>query len=239
MIKFLHPFTMMVAGPSGCGKTTFVQELIRNREFLIDPQIHKIIWCNTESNAVPRDFFKTITLSITCNNEIPSNEDIANEGHYPLLIILDDMMLETYNSRVCELFTKGSHHRNISVILITQNVFHQGKYCRDISLNCKYMVIFKNPRDRSQILPLARQIYPENSASFLRVYNEATSIPHGYIVLDLTQRVSDLLRFRSDIFNRDYCVCYCSLQHLQNKKQCYKNETVEGQQTYTTCAEKL
>jgi hypothetical protein len=27
---------------------------------------------------------------------------------------------------VCDLFTKGSHHRNISVVLITQNLFHQG-----------------------------------------------------------------------------------------------------------------
>jgi len=40
--------------------------------------------------------------------------------------------------------TRGSQHRNISVILITQDLFHHGRYCRDISLNAKYMVVLKN-----------------------------------------------------------------------------------------------
>jgi hypothetical protein len=63
---------------------------------------------------------------------------------------------------VCDLFTKGSHHRNISVILITQNIFHQAKHCQDISLNAKYLVILKNVRDRSQFSHLA-QVYPKQS----------------------------------------------------------------------------
>ena len=63
-----------------------------------------------------------------------------------------------------ELFTKGSHHRNISLVLITQNLFHQGPSLRDISLNSKYIVVFKNPRDKTQIVHLARQVYAENIA---------------------------------------------------------------------------
>ena len=44
---------------------------------------------------------------------------------------------------------KGSHHRNISVILITQNLFHQANYCRTISLNAKYIVLLKNARNKN------------------------------------------------------------------------------------------
>ena len=40
------------------------------------------------------------------------------------LLVLDDMM-DHLESEVADLFTRGSHHKNISVIAVTQNVFHQ------------------------------------------------------------------------------------------------------------------
>jgi hypothetical protein len=58
----------------------------------------------------------------------------------PHLIILDDLMDET-DQRVTSLFTKKSHHRNISVMYIVQNLFHRGKHHRTISLNAHYMVV--------------------------------------------------------------------------------------------------
>lgn len=181
MLPFIHPFTMIIAGPSGCGKTTFVCNIIQQHFKLIQPNITKIVWCNPELAAVPKNMtFENIEFL----NNIPEN--INNENNDNILVVLDDLMLETYNKQVCELFTKGSHHKNLSIILLIQNIFHQGKYCRDISLNAKYLVLFKNPRDKSQITPLARQIFPEKTREFVRVYNEVTSRPHGYIVLDLT-----------------------------------------------------
>jgi hypothetical protein len=75
---------------------------------------------------------------------------------------------------VCDLFTNGSHHRNISVILITQNIFHQSKHCRDISLNAKYLVLLNNVRDRSQFYRLAQQVYSKNSGDLYDSYQHAT-----------------------------------------------------------------
>jgi len=69
-------------------------------------------------------------------------------------------MDSAYSTKVSQLFTKESHHRNISLVLFTQNMFHQGPSSRDISLNRKYIVVFKNPRDKSQIVHVARQVYP-------------------------------------------------------------------------------
>jgi hypothetical protein len=80
--------------------------------------------------------------------------DFNKAGDKPCLIILDDLINDAYSKCVCDLFTKGSHHRNISVILITQNLFYQSKYCRGISLNAKYIVL-KNVRDMNQLLHLA------------------------------------------------------------------------------------
>lgn len=228
----VSPFTMMVAGPSGCGKTTFVINLLKH---LNDgKKVNKIVWCNGNSKAIPRDIYETNQIEIIKN--IPDNFENCEDGS---IIILDDLMTEAYNKNICELFTKGSHHNNLSVILVTQNVFHQAKYCRDISLNCKYLVVFKNPRDRSQICSLARQIYPENTAELMRVYNEATSRPHGYLLFDLTQSANDLFRFRTDILKKDYFTCYCPTSLFENKKVCIKNETIEGKQTYSTCTKKV
>jgi len=54
---------------------------------------------------------------------------------------------------------RGCHHRNISLILITQILSLQGRYCRDISLNAHYLVAFKNVREK-QYMYLAHQVYP-------------------------------------------------------------------------------
>jgi len=89
---------------------------------------------------------------------------------------------------------KGSHHRNISVILITQNLFRQGKYCCDISQNAKYIVVLINVRDRDQFSHLVRQILPHDSKGLLQEYLHATEAPHGYVVLGLSQDTDDGLR---------------------------------------------
>jgi hypothetical protein len=89
------------------------------------------------------------------------------------LIILDDLMDET-DQRVALLFTKKSHHRNISVMYIVQNLFHH----RTISLNAHYMVLFQNLTDVSQIMALAHQMYPRRTQFFLEAFARATAKPH-------------------------------------------------------------
>jgi hypothetical protein len=56
---------------------------------------------------------------------------------------------------------------------------------RNISLNAHYIVLFKSPRDKQQISMLARQINPGKVQEFMRSYEDATSRPHGYLMLDL------------------------------------------------------
>jgi hypothetical protein len=91
-------------------------------------------WCYGEKNAIPS--FESVSVRrIQFHEGVPEN--FENEEGKPALIILDDLLTEVYSEKVCLLFTQGCHHRNISVILITQNLFQQGRYCRDISLNTK------------------------------------------------------------------------------------------------------
>ena len=127
--------------------------------------------------------------------------DFENPENVPTLIGLNDLMESAYSTNVSELFTKGSRYRNISLVLITQYLFHQNSSSRDISLNSKYIVVFKNTRDKTQVVHLARQVYPENICSFHKTYLDDCKDPHTYLFLDLTQSINDLLRFRTKIFS--------------------------------------
>ena len=73
-----------------------------------------------------------------------------------------------------------SHHGNITVVYIVENVFDKGKVHRIISLNSHYMVLFKNPRDEGQMRSLAQQVFPTKFKFFIDSFREATKKDHGY-----------------------------------------------------------
>ena len=115
-------------------------------------------------------------------------------------MVIDDLMsAATKDTRICDLFTKGSHHRNLSVLCLLQNMYYHGRENRSMSLNSHYLVLFKNPRDQQQIMVLARQMYPDNSQGFLTAYRGATEKPYGHLVVDLKPDTPDDQRLRPNV----------------------------------------
>ena len=80
-----------------------------------------------------------------------------------------------------------------------QNLFHQGKGSRSISLNSHYLVLFKNPRDKLQVLTLAKQMYPGRTDFFLKQYEGAVRRPFGYLLIDLKTTTQDDCRLRTNV----------------------------------------
>jgi len=200
-LKFRHPFSCAVSGPSKSGKTSFCIRLLQKLAALSTEREFGggIIWCYSEKTAVPKR--RLLPQNTTYHEGIPEN---FVGGGRPRLVILDDLLNDVYSKQVCDMFTRGSHHRNIRLILITQNLFHQGRYCRDISLNAYYVVALKNVRDKKLFMYLANQVYPEYNIGLYNAYLDATQRPHGYLILDLTQDTNDGLRFRTNIFPEEY-----------------------------------
>ena len=66
-------------------------------------------------------------------------------------------------------------------------------------LNAHYLVIFKNPRDASQITHLAKQMYPGHVQFLQEVFRDATSEAYGYLFIDLKQETPEHLRLRTKI----------------------------------------
>ena len=65
------------------------------------------------------------------------------------------------DKRVLDLFTKDSHHRNITVLYLTQDLFPPGKFSKTINRNAHYIVAFKNPRDQTGIRTILLQAFPD------------------------------------------------------------------------------
>lgn len=229
--KLHHPSTFIIAGPCGSGKTVFTCNFLHNLD-LFDTEINRVHWYNSEMNALPKKENLPQHLDIEYFNKLPNH--FENDHNEPLIIIIDDMMDEAGQSMaISNLFTKKSHHQSITVLYLTQNCFHKNKYSRDISLNSSYIVLFKTIRGKSQLNTLFQQMYPESWRELQKIYKEVTRKPYSYLFIDLTQSSPDLLRFRTDYFEK-HTVCYCPLD-LLNSENGAITETVKGKQVFSLC----
>ena len=131
--------------------------------------------------------------------------------------------------RISDLLTKGSHHRNLSMIYIVQNRFHQGRETRNISLNAHYIVLFKSPRDKQQISVLARQINPGHVQEFMKSYEEATKRPHGYLMLDLKPTTDDQRRLESNVLHEENIADQQNLDLYTRKHSCQQPPIADDQ----------
>lgn len=190
---FSHPFTCIVSGPSKSGKTHLVMSLLNDLPRFIDTKIEKILFCYSEFQEAFEKF-----EGIEFHKGVVDTDTM--DAQQPKLVIIDDMMDECLDSKVVsDLFTKGSHHKNISVIFMTQNIFAKGKYSRTISLNSQYLILFKNPRDQGQIRHLAQQMYPGRFKFLVEAYNDATEKAHGYLFVDNHQATDNEIRIQTNI----------------------------------------
>ena len=87
----------------------------------------------------------------------------------------------------------AGRQKELSTIYIKHNLFHQSRLGRDIELQNTHIVLFRSPRDVLQINNLSQQL---GLGSQLKDwYTKATYIPYGHLVIDLTPKTVDFLRF--------------------------------------------
>ena len=192
--KLHHPFTAVVAGPTGSGKSEWVLRLISHANEMIVPPPSRLWYCYSEFQPTFNNY-----RQVHFHEGLPDLSDTVFDGSESTLLILDDLMSET-NQLVANVFTKISHHRNISVVYLTQNLFDKNQYARRISLNAHYLVLFKNPRDATQFATLARQMYPNASKFAIEAYKDATSAPYGYLLIELKPEQDERCRLRTNVF---------------------------------------
>lgn len=194
-LRLKSPFTAIVAGPTGSGKSYLLKRLIDNAGNSCSPPPAEIIYCYGVWQPL-FDEMKGVTFH---EGLIDVTRDIPRDGRNRWLVIDDLMGSDGDSGNTENLYTKYSHHLNISVFYVVQNLFHKGKQHRTVSLNTHYLFLFKNPRDSACITHLARQIYPTQSKFVLESYQDATKQPYTFLLIDLKQDTDDRLRLRSNV----------------------------------------
>ena len=120
------------------------------------------------------------------------------------MLVLDDLMEEAgHDKHVLDLFTKESHHRGITVLYLCQDLFPPGRFAKTISRNAHYIIAFKNPRDQTGLRTLLLQAFPDRWKSILKLFNECTQHPYGYIMIDMHPASDDRFCLFSNVTVRD------------------------------------
>ena len=137
-ITLIHPFTMTVSGPTGSGKTWLVKEMLRHDT--ICPKPDRIVYLYKRWQPLYEEMRKNVP-NIEFIRGIPNDldQDEFLDVTKNNLILCDDMMSRVaVDPKIADLFTEGFHHRNLSVINLTQNLFPPGKNTATQKRNTQY-----------------------------------------------------------------------------------------------------
>jgi len=211
MFPFEGPSTFSISGTTGSGKTSWIKNLLIHKDKLFpENPPHNILYCYGVWQPLFEEMEQSIP-NISFHRGSPSTEHIENisKNNHHNIIILDDLMQDVVkNPEIEMLFTRGAHHKKLTIIYLNQNMFCQGKYARTIALNSHYLILFKNLRDCSQIQRLGQQIFPGQSQVLVEAYKDCILEAYGYLVIDLSPHTDEKYRLRTKIFPEEDTLVY-------------------------------
>lgn len=196
-VRLKWPFRMLVAGSSGSGKSTLMLRLVANAEECMtrSPKLIVVFYSHMQ------DTYEAIKKSSPCPVRFVKGGPDEDFTSQPGTLLLVDDLQTTHSAVMSEWFTRKSHHSDTSVAYLVQNIFDKSPHHRTISLNATYILLFKNPRDKSQITHLDKQVFPGGGGLLTKAYRLATEdSPHSYLLIDFNQSTGEEFRIRNTLF---------------------------------------
>ena len=203
-IRLKENFKLFISGPSRCGKTFFVADLLQNIQTFAKQPPSLVIYIYKVWQSKFDEMNNVVHIFLEDQKDIVDKIKEYATGA-PILIVFDDMINSSSLSELAPLFTVDARHMNMSLVFLTQRMFVNDEYFRQISQNCDYFIIFKNPRNSSEIRTLAQQITP-GSLHLINMYIEATKEPFSYLFINLTQECPPEIKYLSQFFMRENSV---------------------------------
>jgi hypothetical protein len=206
-IRLKENFKLFISGPSRCGKTFFVSELLENiSTFAKEPPetvvyVYKVWQSKFDEMKTCVEYF--IEDNDGDENVVQQLKDIARGQR--IFVIFDDLINSKSLVEIATLFTVDGRHMNMSMAFLSQRMFVNNEYFRQISQNCDYFCVFKNPRNSSEIRTLAQQLTP-GSLELIEIYKAATKSPFSYLFINLTQECERNVKYLSHLFNENHAV---------------------------------
>ena len=180
-----------LVGPSESGKSQLVYNWLKIETF--QPKFDKIYFFYQHSQPLYDVMQKEIkNLEFVQGVNFEFIDSLKNNGT-KYLLIFDDSCEEICNSKAFVDIATAGRHRGLSTIYIKHNLFHQSKLGRDVELQNTHIVLFKSPRDVMQVTTLSTQL--GLGSELVDWYRDATSVPFGHLLIDLSPRTDDRLRY--------------------------------------------
>lgn len=212
-MKLKSPAGYFLAGPTSSGKSHFLARLISCKNEMFDVPPVQVYYAYKEWQ--PKLFGQMQARDgVKFHRGLPTEEKMKEwsqlAGRQHIALILDDLQHDVgKNQQIAIAFAVTSHHCNISLFFVSQNLFPQSRYSRDLVLNCHYLILFSSKRDKLQVSNIGKQLCPGQSRYFLTAYEDAMSMkPYNYLLVDLHPCTAKEHMLRTSIFPGELTVVF-------------------------------
>ena len=191
LISRKHRVFISLVGPSETGKSQLIYNWLNIGTF--QPKFDKIYCFHQHSQPLYDVMQKEIkNLEFVPGVNFEFIDSLKNKGTIYLLII-DNSCEKICDSKAFVDIATAGRHRGLSTIYIEHNLFHQNKLGRDVELQNTHIDLIKFSLDRMQVTTLSTQL--GLGSEILDWYRDATSVPFGRLLVDLSPRTDDILRY--------------------------------------------
>src|SRR5579859_3165572 len=197
-----------VIGPTGVGKSHLVAKILRDREQLVKPKPHKVLYVY---NIWQEELYKQIAQWCPNVEFIRGLDNLWGKlsqapATNPTILVLDDQQQQLADSKDLgiQLMTAGVHHLNILCFFIGQSLFLKAKHTVLINRNSSYVIMFRNKRSMFECEQMGRQALQLTPSQVRNLYKDASQYGERcYLLYDLNPETSEYRQLTTNILNDD------------------------------------
>ena len=184
-MRFYDFSNVLFQGPANCGKSELAGKIIEYRDQLFFTPISKVIVVYSHWQDLYQRLAETVP-GIVFMETLPTESELTslveNESHS--LFVADDKGHEAVSDPfIAHLFSRLSHHKRITPMILLQNAGIKGKFASDIVRNAHYHILLKSPKSSHLVRTLGLRM--NDFRNLTAAYKLATDErPYSYLCVN-------------------------------------------------------
>ncbi|KAL9986096.1 hypothetical protein ACROYT_G000173 [Oculina patagonica] len=137
-----------------------------------------------------------VVVAVELNSRIVVVVVVAVELNNRIVVVV---VVVELNSRIVVVVVVVAVELNNRIVVVVVVAVELNNRIVVVVVELNNSIVVVNPRDKLQILTLAKQMYPGETAWFIKQYEEAVRRPFGYLFIDLKPTTQDSCRLRTNV----------------------------------------
>ena len=184
--KIATPFRLFCSGSSESGKTYFAEQLLKRPDLFQEKIEYVKYYYPCYLNTAPVEWHKSLDIPVSYKVGLPSKEELVDLPQNTCVVIDDLYDKAVASEAIDHLFRVISGKKKISVIIITQDYYIQGRKGRSIRNSSNYTALFRNCADISINRTVCRQM--GITAAYNAAEKDSKGLVYPYYFIDQSQR---------------------------------------------------